>query len=257
LARFQRDLLARFQRDALLLWSRLRDLGIFLEAQTFAPATFSGAGLACRRGGRLVFSGLNFTLPSGGAMVLRGPNGSGKTTLLRLMAGLTRASTGHLAWNGAKVDDFEAHGGILRFIGHLDAVKPALTVAENLEFWRNLWERPPEREDASFDVKPAAEKLGLGRLIGFPARLLSAGQRHRLSLARLLVARAPLWLLDEPGNALDDASLTDLAAIIAAHRKRGGMVVIASHGAAAVDDGTTLDVGAFTGATETHWSDAL
>ena len=222
-----------------------------MEAQTFAPATFSGAGLACRRGGRLVFSGLAFTLASGGAMVLRGPNGSGKTTLLRLMAGLTRSAGGEMAWNGAIVDDFEAFGGQLRFIGHLDAVKPALTVAENLEFWRNLWGNP------GTDVKPAAERLGLGRLAAFPARLLSAGQRHRLSLARLLVAPAPLWLLDEPGNALDDASLADLAAIIADHRVRGGMVVIASHGAAAVSDGTTLDVGAFTGVAERHWSDAV
>ncbi|MHB1204849.1 MAG: heme ABC exporter ATP-binding protein CcmA [Rhodospirillaceae bacterium] len=222
-----------------------------METQPFAPATFSGAGLACRRGGRLVFSGLGFSLASGDAMVLRGPNGSGKTTLLRLMAGLNWASDGYLAWNGVKVDDFEAHGGRLRFIGHLDAVKPALTVAENLEFWRNLWGNPAS------DVNPAAERLGLGRLAAFPARLLSAGQRHRLSLARLLVAPAPLWLLDEPGNALDDASLTDLAAIIAAHRARGGMVVIASHGAAAVTDGITLDVGAFTGATEIHWSEAV
>src|SRR5262249_2898471 len=153
----------------------------------------------CRRGGRLVFAGLAFSLGSGDAVVLRGPNGSGKTTLLRLMAGLCRRSGGEMAWNGAEIDDLEAHGANLRFIGHLDAVKPALTVAENLAFWRDLWGAPKG------DVRPAAAKLGLGALADFPARLLSAGQRHRLALARLLVAPAPLWLLDEPGNALDDA----------------------------------------------------
>ena len=198
-----------------------------------------------------MFAGLNFSIASGEAVVLRGPNGSGKTTLLRLMAGLTRMSGGKLTWNGTEIDDFEAHGARLRFIGHLDAVKPALTVAENLEFWRNLWGHP------LVEVKQAAQKLGLGPLLDFPARLLSAGQRHRLSLARLLVAPAPLWLLDEPGNALDESSLQALAAIIAAHRNRGGMVMIASHGATVVDSGAVLDVGAFTDVSETHWSEAV
>lgn len=199
----------------------------------------------------MVFAGLGFSLSSGDAVVLRGPNGSGKTTLLRLMAGLCRLSGGQMAWNGVEIDDFEAHGANLRFIGHLDAVKPALTVAENLEFWRNLWGGP------AGDVKPAARKLGLGSLADFPARLLSAGQRHRLALARLVVAPAPLWLLDEPGNALDDASLDALAAIIADHRARGGMVVIASHGSTVVERGAVLDVGAFTNVQEAHWSEAV
>lgn len=199
----------------------------------------------------MVFAGLHFRLGSGDAVVLRGPNGSGKTTLLRLMAGLCRRSGGEMTWNGAKIDDFEAHGANLRFIGHLDAVKPALTVVENLEFWRDLWGNP------AGNVEQAAGKLGLGRLASFPARLLSAGQRHRLALARLLVAPAPLWLLDEPGNALDEASLTALAAIIADHRARGGMVVIASHGSTVVERGDVLDVGAFTNVREDHWSEAV
>lgn len=198
-----------------------------------------------------MFAGLNFSLGSGDAVVLRGPNGSGKTTLLRLMAGLCRISGGKMSWNGTEIDDFEAHGANLRFIGHLDAVKPALTVAENLAFWRDLWGNP------AGDTKPAARKLGLGHLADFPARLLSAGQRHRLALARLLVAPAPLWLLDEPGNALDDASLTALAAIIADHRAKGGMVVIASHGSTVVERGAALDVGAFTNVREDHWSEAV
>lgn len=156
-----------------------------------------------------------------------------------------------MSWNEAKIDDFEDHGANLRFIGHLDAVKPALTVAENLEFWRDLW------GSSNGNAKHAAQKLGLGHLIDFPARLLSAGQRHRLALARLLVAPAPLWLLDEPGNALDDASLNALAAIIADHRAKGGMVVIASHGSTVVESGAALDVGAFTNVREDHWSEAV
>jgi heme exporter protein A len=211
----------------------------------FQIGTFSGTGLACRRGGRLVFAGLAFSVAPGGALVLRGHNGSGKTTLLRLMSGLTRATA------GATIDDPDAHAARLRFVTHLDAVKPALTVAENLAFWMSLW----AGSVSAGGIASAMQALGLQHLSAFPARLLSAGQRHRLALARLLVAPAPVWLLDEPGNALDDASLNALAAMIAKHRADGGMVVIASHGSAFVDGGTTLDVGAFTPTTALHWSE--
>lgn len=217
----------------------------------FNSGSFSGTGLACRRGGRLVFAGLHFSVAPGGALVLRGPNGSGKTTLLRLMSGLTRAAAGTLAWDNIIVDDFDAHAARLRFVTHLDAVKPALTVAENLAFWMSLWAHKIDEGG----IAKAMEALDLQRLSAFPARLLSAGQRHRLALARLLVAPAPLWLLDEPGNALDDASLNALAAMIAAHRAKGGMVVVASHGSAFVEGGTTLDVGAFTPHIAAHWSE--
>jgi len=217
----------------------------------FKTGRFSGEGLACRRGGRLVFAGLHFKVAPGGALVLRGANGSGKTTLLRLMSGLTPSAAGHLAWDGTPVDDADAHAARLRFVTHLDAVKPALTVAENLGFWMALWSG--KVEDAA--LMRAMEALDLQRFAAFPARLLSAGQRHRLALARLMVAPAPLWLLDEPGNALDDASLTALAKMIADHRARGGMVVVASHGSAFVDGGITLDVGTFSPKTPEHWSD--
>lgn len=222
-----------------------------MSGDTYTTGSFSGDGLACRRGGRLVFAGLTFKVEPGGALVLRGPNGSGKTTLLRLMAGLTQPAAGHLAWNSAAVEDFDAHAARLRFVTHLDAVKPALTVTENLAFWMALW--CGKVEDGGL-VK-AMEALDLQRLAAFPARLLSAGQRHRLALARLMVAPAPLWLLDEPGNALDDSSLSALAAMIAGHRARGGMVIVASHGSAFVEGGTTLDVGAFTPTTAVHWSE--
>jgi heme exporter protein A len=221
-----------------------------MNAGPFQSATFSGAGLACRRGGRLVFTGLNFTVSPGGALVLRGPNGSGKTTLLRVMAGLTHHTAGALAWGGVTIDDPDAHARNLRFITHLDAIKPALTIAENLTFWMTLWGCPDEPR-----LKKALQAFDLARLATFPARLLSAGQRHRLALARLLVAPAPLWLLDEPGNALDTASRDALARAILDHRAQGGMVIVASHEATFVAGGETLDLGQFTPKVATHWSD--
>jgi heme exporter protein A len=213
---------------------------------------FSGTGLACRRGGHGIFAGLDFAIGPGQVLALRGVNGSGKTTLLRLMAGLTVPSAGSLVWNGAPVDgDPEAHGIRTRLVGHLDGVKSALTVAENLTFAADLQGGAPEPAIAS-----ALRRFGLDALADLPARVLSAGQRHRLALARLLVAPAPLWLLDEPANALDENALATLAAVIADHRTRGGMVVIASHGAAPATDAAVLDLSRFTAAHDPHWSDA-
>jgi len=217
----------------------------------FEPSTFSGTGLACRRGGHGVFAKLHFTLASGEALVLRGANGSGKTTLLRLMAGLAAISSGELAWNGvATTEDPEAHGTRTRLVGHLDGIKAALTVAENLTFWANLH---GGTSDAA--IADALGRFGLGRMGHLPARVLSAGQRHRLALARLVAKPGPLWLLDEPTNALDDDAIAALTRVIADHRSKGGMVVLTSHGAAPVTDAMTLNLGAFT-ATEAHWSDA-
>jgi heme exporter protein A len=219
-------------------------------SDTFETAAFSGEMLACRRGGRTVFAGLSFDVPKGGALVLRGPNGSGKTTLLRLMAGLTRPTAGRLLWSGAALEDVESHGRHLRFIGHLDAIKPAFTVRENLAFWAAFW----DSADAGL-IGRAMETFGLATLADFPARLLSAGQRHRLALARLVACPAPLWLLDEPANALDDASLGALTSVIAAHRARGGMVVLASHGADLVTGGTTLALDKFAPRDAAQWTE--
>jgi heme exporter protein A len=220
-------------------------------SEGFEPATFSGAGLACRRGGHDVFARLDFSLGRGEALVLRGPNGSGKTTLLRLMAGLAAATAGRLAWNGTPVaDDPEAHGARTRLVGHLDGIKAALTVAENLTFWANLHGGTSEAA-----VAGALGAFGLGRMGHLPARVLSAGQRHRLALARLLVKPAPLWLLDEPTNALDDDAVAALARALSDHQGKGGMVVLTTHGAAPIGEVKTLNLGAFT-ATGSHWSDA-
>lgn len=206
----------------------------------FEPATLTGRDLACRRGGRVVFARLSFALTSGGALVLRGANGSGKSTLLRLLAGLACAQAGQLTWNGENVAaEPERHGRRIRLAAHLDAVKPSFSVRENLSFWARLVGAPDQ------DVARAIDAFALTPLTEVPARVLSAGQRHRVALARLVLGRAPLWLLDEPANTLDDSALKLLGAHIADHRTRGGMVVIASHGEALATDCMVLSLNDF------------
>ncbi len=183
---------------------------------------FAGLGLACRRGERLVFAGLDFALPPGGALLLTGPNGSGKSSLLRLMAGLTRPEAGYLAWNGAPIaEDPAAHRARLHFIGHQDALKPVLTVAETLAFWAGM--------RGGGDAGAGLQRFRLAALAEWPCRLLSAGQRRRLALARCVASPAPLWLLDEPANGLDAEALADLLAAIADHRAAGGAVALSTH----------------------------
>jgi heme exporter protein A len=187
---------------------------------------FTGAGLACVRGERLVFENLSFRARPGEALLLTGPNGSGKSSLLRLMAGLLPPESGRLAWGGSAVgDDPDAHRARIHYVGHLDAVKPALTVAENLGFYAALrgHRADPDR------LARALQRFDLERLADTPARFLSQGQRRRAALARLLAAPAPLWLLDEPTLALDDASLARLAGVLSDHLAGGGLVVAATH----------------------------
>jgi len=190
---------------------------------------FQGENLTCVRGGRRVFHDLNFALEAGGALLLTGPNGSGKSSLLRIMAGLLRPAAGALSRDGAAADDDP--GGLraeVHYIGHLDAVKPVLSVSENLAFWAGL------RASDGSPIAGSLDRFGLGALAETPARLLSAGQRRRLALSRLIAAPAVLWLLDEPSVGLDRDSLAALEAAIAGHRDTGGMVVVATH--------TTIDL---------------
>jgi heme exporter protein A len=205
-----------------------------------AASLFEGRGLACRRGGRLVFQDLDFALPAGGVLLLTGPNGSGKSSLLRVMAGLTPAERGRLTWNDAALsDDRAAHRARLHFVGHLDALKPVLSAAESLEFWAVL------RGASSDRVLPALQRFHLAEVADWPCRFLSAGQHRRLALARLVASPAPLWLLDEPTSGLDDASTADLLAAIAEHRAAGGRIAVATHMPLALADAKTLSLAEF------------
>jgi heme exporter protein A len=181
----------------------------------------AGEGLAAFRGERLVFRDIAFDLAPGGALVLAGPNGTGKSSLIRLIAGLTPPAAGRLLWDGADaLDDPPLHARRLCFLGHLDAVKPGLTVADNLRLSMNSDRR---RIGAALDM------VDLARFAPLPARLLSAGQKRRLALARLALTDAPLWLLDEPTTGLDAASVARLESRFAAHRAAGGMIIAATH----------------------------
>lgn len=188
-------------------------------------AIFRGDRLACERGGRLVFARLDFSLVAGEMLVLRGANGSGKSTLLRVMAGLTPVLSGEIRWgDGPILTDRLAHNSRCHYVGHQDALKPVLTVRQNLQLWQSLRGGTPERIDL------ALEQLGIARLADLPARLLSAGQRRRLALARLVAIAAPLWLLDEPATALDADGAARLERILRDHLAGGGRVVLSSHG---------------------------
>lgn len=193
--------------------------------------------MSCIRGERPVFSGVSFSLDRGGALVLAGPNGSGKSSLLRILCGLLRPAGGTLTWEGAPVEgDWPAHRGRLHYVGHLDAVKLTLTVAENLNHWARF-------RGATQAAPYALQALGIEDLADVPGRYLSAGQRRRLALARVLATPAPLWLLDEPTVTLDADSTSRVDAMIAAHRSDGGMVVAATHGEIALEGAQRLDLG--------------
>jgi heme exporter protein A len=202
---------------------------------------FIGHALVCRRGERLIFRRLGFALEAGAALVLSGPNGSGKSSLLRLMAGLLPPFSGTLSWAGEAIgQDQAAHRARLHLIGHQDAVKPVFTVIETANFWAGL--RGADDKAAA----AAVERLGLGPLAEAPCRLLSAGQKKRLSLARLLTSKAPLWLLDEPTTGLDAAATHNLEAILAEHREAGGIVIATTHIPLALAGAQSLSLADFT-----------
>lgn len=180
--------------------------------------------LTVERGGRTILSGLSFLAQAGEAVVLVGPNGSGKTTLLRTIAGFIRPAAGSIRLEGGEHD--AGVGEQAHFIGHANAIKAHLTVRENVAFWAKYL---GGAEDADARVDAALEHFAISGLEEFPAAYLSAGQKRRTGLARLLVAARPLWLLDEPTVSLDAASTKLLGAAVNAHLARGGLVIAATH----------------------------
>ncbi|MFL6811115.1 MAG: heme ABC exporter ATP-binding protein CcmA [Bradyrhizobium canariense] len=187
----------------------------------------SGHEVTCVRGGREVFAGLDFRAISGEAVAVVGRNGSGKTSLLRLIAGLLIPAGGTIALDGGDAEltlPEQCH-----YLGHRDALKPALSVAENLTFWADFL--GGER----FDAGESLATVGLDHAADLPAAFLSAGQRRRLSLARLLTVRRPVWLLDEPTTALDVAGQAMFSGLMREHLSGGGLIVAATHAPLGID----------------------
>jgi heme exporter protein A len=182
----------------------------------------SGRGVRCVRGGREVFSGLDFSAGAGELLAVTGRNGSGKTSLLRLIAGLLAPAGGSIELEGGEAELSLAEQA--HYLGHRDALKPALSVLENLRFWREFL------GGESFDAGEGLEAVGLDHAANLPAAYLSAGQRRRLSVARLISVRRPIWLMDEPTAALDAAGQGLLAELMGDHLGRGGLIVAATHG---------------------------
>jgi heme exporter protein A len=207
------------------------------------PATQFPSGLTLRvedlaltRGGRSLAKGLTFSVSGGEALVVTGPNGAGKSTLLRTLAGLLTREHGAITLTRAN-DDAEL-ATLAHYIAHADAQKSSLTVAENLAFWARMLGGA-----GGLSPRQALEKLALSHATDLPVGYLSAGQKRRAALARLLIAPRPLWLLDEPATALDSASQNRFALVMSAHLAAGGIIIAATHAPLGLDNARELKMG--------------
>jgi heme exporter protein A len=189
--------------------------------------------LAASRGGRAVFADRSFSLSDGELLAVTGPNGSGKSTLLRVIAGLLPLAAGSIRVEPAGEGGIAA---VVHYLGHLDALKPSLSLRDNLDHWRRLWA-------GSAPVDHALDAVGLGNLADLPAAILSAGQKRRAAIARLLVVHRPLWLLDEPATSLDAGAEATLSRLLGDHLASGGMAIVAQHRPLAVPATVTLALG--------------
>ncbi|KAM7268682.1 hypothetical protein ACFE04_010848 [Oxalis oulophora] len=192
--------------------------------------------VSCMRNAQQILRNANVSLYDGGALLLTGSNGSGKTTLLRMLAGFSKPSAGEVLWNGHDVTEsgiFHQYKLQLNWMSLKDAIKDKFTVLDNVQWFEVL-------EGKQGRSLPAIELMGLGKLANDKARLLSMGQRKRLQLARLLALDRPIWLLDEPSVALDDDGVRLLEYIIAEHRKKGGIVIVATHLPIQMEDAMNL-----------------
>jgi heme exporter protein A len=198
--------------------------------------------LCARRGGRILFAGLSFAVEAGEALLVTGPNGAGKTTLLRTLAGFLAPETGQIRLEGGAPE--ATIGEQCHYVGHANAVKPGLTVAENAAFWGGFLGAGDDPPDGLPDRLDAAlASFGLEALRDIPAGYLSAGQRRRAGLVRLALAQRPIWLLDEPTASLDQAGQEVLATAANAHLAAGGLVIAATHLPLAFDRARELRVG--------------
>nr|WIE92405.1 heme ABC exporter ATP-binding protein CcmA [Mesorhizobium sp. WSM4875] len=192
--------------------------------------------LGGERGGETVLSGIEFALERGEALVVTGPNGAGKSTLLRVIAGLLPPAEGKVKVEGGG-DEFPSVASASHYLGHLNAMKTALSVEENLGFWRAF------QGEAGLSVGQALETVGLDGLGHLPFGYLSTGQRRRASIAKLLVSRRPVWLLDEPTAGLDKASEERFAGLMRGHCREGGIIVAATHLPLGLEGAKTLRMG--------------
>ena len=193
-------------------------------------------GLACQRGGHVIVAPLSFEVRAGQALILRGPNGAGKTTLLRTIAGFLHPAAGRVRVHGPKGD--ASAEGHFHYIGHVNGIKPRLSVIENVSFWRRYYGGGGDVEAA----EAALEAFDLLELADYRAAHLSQGQARRLGLARLLAAPRPIWLLDEPSVSLDAASTKKLEAAIARHLASGGIAIVSTHLDLSLGDAAILEL---------------
>lgn len=215
----------------------MRQLSFILQSRKPVPVQLIAEDLVIERGGRVVIDGLSFAVSEGETLVLSGANGAGKTTLLRAIAAYIRPVGGTIRLDGADSEltiTEQAH-----VVGHANAVKSSMTVFENAAFWSEyLGGHASDTER----IERALRHFGLEDLVEFPAAYLSAGQRRRLGLARLLLAPRPLWLLDEPTVSLDIASSDRLVAAVNDHTSGGGLAIIATHVPLALERVRTLTI---------------
>lgn len=204
-----------------------------------------GEDLRCVRGGRVVFDSIAFEARAGRPLLVRGRNGAGKSSLLRLIAGLIRRDRGTLSLTGGDPDlDLSAH---CHYFGHQDALKSSLSVTESLTFWQTFFGAPLA------SVPDALEQVDLAHLAHLPAGYLSAGQRRRLSLARLLISKRPVWLMDEPTSALDKASEARLLELMTDHLARDGLIIAATHLPIALDHADHMEMSSLQSVNADDW----